>query len=233
MKWTALFLMTASLLAGAGELQPIRDTKNLFIPIGFDDNDDVVVVLDGFLGDACDRLRAPQVKIDRVRHEIRIQPMKERVGQQCPEILVPYHQVVTLGTLPAGRYVVQTADLDLGDVLLVKQAPVTTPDDYLYAPAESAHIASRIGGPATAIVRGRFTDTCSTLLETRLIPAGRVLQVLPILARSARDPQGNACAPADKPFEARVDLPTLAPGRYLLHVRSLNGQSLNTVFSQF
>jgi len=219
--------------ADSSRLTPIKDTRNLFVPVGFDDNDEAVVVLDGYIGDPCQKLRTPVVEIDIVQKTIRVTPMSERVGNHCPEIYVPYQQVVSLGVLPEGRYFVQTFDERLGEILVIKRAPSSSPDDYLYAPVESAHITSRLDGQTTAIIQGRFTDTCLAMDEARVIESGRVFEVLPIMKKMARDPQGNACAVTDKPFESRVELPRLSAGRYLLHVRSLNGQSVNQVFSKF
>ena len=236
MKLSTLAVLTALAMnsiahADTPRFSPIRDTRSLFVPVGFDDNDDVVVVLDGYIGDPCDKLRAPKVIIDKANGSITITPMKERVGENCPEILVPYQQVVNLGTLPMGTYAVQTFDDKLGEILSVKKAPFATPDDHLYAPVDSAHVSVQVSGTMTATVRGRLTDSCLSIEKVEVLPSGRTMVVLPIMKKSATDPQGAACQPIERPFESRVELPVLTAGRYLLHVRSLNGQSVNEVFS--
>jgi hypothetical protein len=59
---------------------------------------------------------------------------------------------------------------------------------------------------------------------------GNVVEILPLLGLNK-----NGCAPTNRYFEHRIPVSNLnqgrglEPGRYLIHVRSLNGQAKNFV----
>ncbi len=60
---------------------------------------------------------------------------------------------------------------------------------------------------------------------------GKTIQVLPVAEKLARDPAGKPCVREERSFEWTVELPKLPPRtRFLLHVRSMNGQFVNAVF---
>jgi hypothetical protein len=64
-----------------------------------------------------------------------------------------------------------------------------------------------------------------------VIKTGRTIQVLPILQLRSKDAAGAPCRRVELPFRLARNLPPLGAGRYLLHVRSLNGRSLNFPFT--
>jgi hypothetical protein len=57
-------------------------------------------------------------------------------------------------------------------------------------------------------------------------PQTNVLVVLPI----AKQFSNVDCKAGRFPFKIEKPLPTLQPGKYLLHVRSMNGQAINKLF---
>jgi len=234
--WLIPLALGAALGAGParadmGELVPLTDTRNVFVPVGFDDNDETTVVLDGYLPDPCHRLRQPDVQIDAQKKTVTITPFGERFQGYCPDFIVPYHQIVSLGKLRASDYTVRVLGTDLQQPLAVTVAKNPGPDDYLYAPIDRAEVLKTGHGKMQARLHGRFTDTCLVIEEVKVKNSGKTIEVLPIMKLLARPPHGLPCRPIERPFTAKVDLPQLAAGRYLLHVRSLNGQAVNEIFS--
>jgi hypothetical protein len=66
--------------------------------------------------------------------------------------------------------------------------------------------------------------------EIKVVDSGRSIEVLPIV----RVDTSGDCPAATRTFERRVELPRgMAPGRHLLHVRSLSGKAANVVFTVF
>lgn len=212
------------------ELKPIKAT-NLFVPVGYDDNDEITIVVDGYLPDPCHKLKQPTVKVDAQRKTVSVMPMAALYKGHCPDVTVPFQQVVHVGVLNAGNYTVEQWDQSLKETLAVKTAAGPGPDDYLYAPIDQAQVLETEGGKSLAVLKGRFTNTCLRMQEVRVIDSGKTIEVLPIMEKLDRTPQG-ACERTEKPFEWRAVLPKKAAGRYLLHVRSLDGQAVNTVFSR-
>ena len=205
-------------------------TKYLFSPIGFDDNDEATVVLDGYLPSGCYRLVQPEVVVDQETKRVTITPKARFFDHPCIEALVPYWQEIHLGILPIGDYKVVVPSSSIQEAMKIVEAPSAGPDDYLYAAIDAAAVDKQDDSDGYSIkMQGRFTNTCMVLTEIRVIDTGRTINVLPIMTMEDRDD----CKPTEIPFRRMVDLPaTVVEGRHLLHVRSLNGQAVNHVFTR-
>jgi hypothetical protein len=207
------------------------NAKYLFVPDGFDSNDDVVAVIDGYLPDTCHKLMTPEVTKDAVTGKIQIQAKAKDFSGACFDVTVPFTTVINLGNLAEGKYTVDAGPVAGKENLNVKLATKPGQDDFLYAPVENARVAFT-PDQAVAYLEGRLTSSCMSFDKVEVIPQGKTIVVLPILqVRNASASEGF-CKPVDVPFERKVQLPELAEGRYLLHVRSLNGGSINTVFTK-
>jgi hypothetical protein len=98
---------------------PIRDTRHISVPGQVRTTQSAVVELRGFIGDSCQKLLAPVVDIDLKAQRITITPMTKREGTICQEIYKSYHQKINLGRLPEGRYLVETYDRSVSELLTV------------------------------------------------------------------------------------------------------------------
>ena len=213
------------------DLVPV-EAVDLFVPNGFDSNDEIVVVVDGYLPNSCYRLTRPELSINREKHEIKITQMARKFPGPCLVPLVPFTNIVQIGALEAGTYHVITNRGMLVTTLGVAEDTSSGsygPDDFLYAPVESVSVSETAGGRYEARLAGRFTNDCMEFDEVRVLHKGRVIELLPILKDNAAD---STCQPVEKAFTKKVLLPVeLSAGRNLVHVRSLNGASVNSVFS--
>lgn len=201
----------------------------LFAPVGFDDNDDVVVVVDGYMPDTCHRFLGSTATKDPVTGEISIRTQAKRFDGMCFDVIVPFTSVVSLGSMPTGNYTVTANAGALRAKVEVNKASAPGPDDYLYAAVDAARV--QVNGPSHIVLEGRLTSTCLEFDRIDVFHHGNTLEVLPIL-KLAPLQSDTVCMPEEKAFIKTVQMPELKPGRYLLHVRSLNGQSINTVFNQ-
>ena len=211
----------------------IVDIKSdaMYVPVGFDDNDEALVVLDGYLPDPCYRLTKPYVNLDTMSHKIVVTARARKFEGLCPDVRVPFTQEVSLGRLSRGEFTVETRDERLTERLTVKPGRNPGPDDYLYAPVEFAHVTYPGGFRWTAVLEGRFTNSCMSIQETKVVLTGKTIQVLPIMKMLSEEECGHTCRREERSFKTEVELPMLeSEGRYLLHVRSLNGASVNEVF---
>jgi hypothetical protein len=227
-------LALAAMVSGAAYSAPAGlvpvETERLFVPAGFDDNDNVEVILDGYLPSGCYKLTRPEVSVNPATRRITVTPMARYFEVPCIEALVPYTYEVQLGALPAGDFEIVSNGGNLTQKMHVDEARNAGPDDYLYAPVDTVHVAKREGGVrhSVAIIEGRFTNNCMQFKEVNVITSGATIQVLPVIEMADRPD----CEDVEAPFRRLVDLPEdLTAGRHLLHVRSLNGQAVNLVFS--
>jgi len=207
------------------------EVNYLFVPTGFDDNDETLVVLDGYLPSACHRLANPLVTVDPVTKRIVVSPRAKEFKGVCPDVVVPFTQEVRLGQLATGNYEVVTKNAKHREQLSVSRSKGPGPDDYLYAPVDRARVVYPQANQWVAVLEGRFTNTCLGIEETKVQLIGKTIMVQPIMNFIVPEEPGTPCKPIERPFRTTVVLPYLPQeGRYLLHVRSLNGQAVNEAF---
>lgn len=202
----------------------------IFVPVGFDNNDEVVAVVDGYLPNTCYKLAFNEAKLDPATNVFTItQWARHRTTGVCIDVLVPFTSEVALGVTAPGTYQIASDGAD-AQPLVVNPAPTESPDNFLYAPVDAVHIEyDQALNTYVAVLQGRFTSSCMSWTDVRVIDSGRTLQILPIIALSLDD---GSCSANEVDFVKRVPLPGgITPGRHLVHVRSLNGKSANAVFS--
>lgn len=225
----SLGLVVASSSAFGQELVNVG-TSEVFVPVGFDDNDETIIVLDGYLPSSCYKLEKPVTAIDPATKKVAVQQTARRWPGPCLLTLVPYTSVVSLGMMPMGEYTVVANDGTLTEKLTVTEATSAGPDEFLYAPVEAAHVQVPASSAGTyhATLTGRFTNSCMHMDHVKVINSGKTIEVLPVM----RMDEGVQCAQVEVPFSQRVELPQrMEEGRHLVHVRSLNGKSVNAVFT--
>ena len=210
-------------LAQVPEPTPIP-LDHAYVPAGFDGNDQVQLVVEGWFRASCYRLGHVQVSVDFDRHVIKLSPIGLMYGGMCLDVMVPFYKTVELGILPPGRYsVVQTLG---GTLTEINVAPSTTgdPDDYLYASVSQAYLDAD-GSQSRIIISGEFSNSCMVMDEIKVTTEPEVIVVQPITKLKASD----TCRRGRFPFEKVVPVKVPRPGRYLLHVRAMNGNAVNSL----
>lgn len=222
----------ATVLSGAAlaeaTLVPV-DSARIFVPVGFDDNDNTQVVLDGYLPSGCYRLARPELTIDPQTRKIVVQAMARYFDITCIEARIPFNITVDVGILPAGDFTVATNKDALRESLNIGEATNAGPDDDDYAPVDAVRVREVAGTDRmVAIIDGRFTNSCMSFDDVKVIDNGASLALLPIIKME----DGATCADVMLPYRKVVNLPSnMSQGRHLLHVRSLNGHALNHMFT--
>jgi hypothetical protein len=238
----AIFTLTLSSSAWSKDLFVEVGVAHVFIPdLGFDDNDNVEAVLDGLLPNACYTLAETTVErfegnLIRIRQfaykKVEGVCLQEEGLAEFQKIPVPYSKEVSLGQLEYGDYnvIFSNQGMPLARAFNVAMAPVSTVDTMAYAPVTDTYISAAVGegAPARAVLTGYLTSSCMNLREDFIIERhGDVVVILPQVEISS----DTMCLFYIRPFERVVDLGAFERGRYLLHVRSMNGKSVNRVFS--
>jgi hypothetical protein len=197
---------------------------NAYIPNGFDNKNRVRLMVDGFFPNTCYRIREPQVT--NTGSAITVTQTALKYNGPCLMMMVSYSQQVNVGILKASDYTVK--DNFTGRVLgelPVKVASGTKvgPDDYFYANVKDAYLNYVDGTKKAFIVTGVLPGSCWSITEKRIYQDGKnVITILPIIEKTGT----TSCTEAETPFTTTVDVPDIAAGRYMLQVRSLNGESI-------
>lgn len=227
----ALALFTVSSVASARTF--ILKPKYAFTPKGFDTNDNAQVVLAGAFSDYCMKVGTTRHSVDKVKKKIYIQQTYS-TGENCHDIemYIPYSIEVNLGTLPKGDYEVHVLDLD-NKYTLMSHLPIVAAktngnrtDERLYAPVTSIEFKTT-EGDSQLVISGVFSNTCLSLTGVEVHQRmGDVFEVLPI----AMD-RKQLCAAALQPYKKTVVLKGFTQRDTLIHVRAMNGQSINKVIT--
>lgn len=205
----------------------IVGVNDVFVPKGFDDNDEAVAVVDGHLNNSCYRLAHNEVRLDPPQREIQVVQYARRFSMLCIQMRIPFWKEASLGVLPIGSYNVISSD-QVREVLSISEAENSGPDDHMYAPVNSARVERDEGGAYVAVVEGEIAESCMKWKELKLVNSGKTKELLPIV--EVENPE-NCQGEQMYPFKKKVSLPNDNPGRYLLHVRSLNGKAVNYMYS--
>lgn len=240
--WCAVLMTVAGFQPALGFAESILDEIHLvntlpnrvFIPPGFDDNDNAQVVLKGNYPNTCFKTAPATAQVDRVAKKIVIQNQAYyNQSCWCLFVLVPYVQSVDIGILEAGSYSLFLEDkqknLHPAGTLPVAIGTGPGQDDFLYAPIEDAFVNPTTSGapsPRTLTLTGTFTSDCMSIKEVRTFyRAQNVIEVLPMLDIKS----GVACKDTSVPFQRVVKLNVPWSGSTLIHVRSMNGKAINKV----
>jgi hypothetical protein len=212
---------------------------NIFAPVGFDDNDDVELILHGHFSNSCNKIGPAIGIVDSDTFEITVSARALTYsGNNCIEMQIPFTQTVKLGQLKAGTYTIQMnkGTESLSKTLVVETAKSNTADDALYAPVDTVEFFPSATEPGSYEVHlsglyPKSNSGCMSLQSVKVLPFDDVLVVLPIA--KFEPATNNKCLATktsfDRKFRAvevvKIDLKKDT----LIHVRVLNGQSLNRV----
>jgi hypothetical protein len=212
--------------------------SNVFVPVGFDDNDYVEVIIHGHFSNSCNKM-GPVIGVsDSETREVQISARSLKYfGNECIPMAIPFVQSVKLGQLKAGEYDVSLrgGSPSFSRTLVVAPSTSSTADDNLYAPVDEVDFKPVSGAEDlySLTVSGIFPRAdlgCMQLEEVKVLTFEDVLVVLPI-ARFEKDP--SLCAPSltpfDRTFKVSKDVKLDLKRDTLIHVRVLNGQSVNKV----
>lgn len=205
---------------------PALFTK-VYIPKGFDSNDHVQILGEGTFRNTCYRHANTTVKIDEAQKTISLGPVAYEYSGFCLQVILPFERVVDIGLLKAGLWkVVQGSDSSTVGEIAVTPALIDSADDYLYAPVSQAFLKQH-NGDVEIVVTGEFSNSCLSLDTVKVDVQADVVVVQPI----AKFDQALKCQNGQFAFSKIVHLSGVKAGRYLLHVRSMNGNAVNSLVS--
>ncbi len=235
---TTTILLAASLVISTSAVAgpPLKPEQVLapihrsFIPQGFDNNDNSQIIVTGGYPNSCYQVGHTQYRVDQTTKRIDIEVTAYRKqSDYCLQVYVPFQQEISVGVLDKGDYTVSVnQESRTTRTLSVRDAPSINPDNHIYAPVTQV---IRVG-PREFLLRGTFHSNCLNIADVKVnYEAGEVLSVLPMAHYDGSCFETGQARPWEARFQVRADL----NGEFLLHIRSLNGDALNTVqaFSPF
>ncbi|MCB9094473.1 MAG: hypothetical protein H6621_05320 [Halobacteriovoraceae bacterium] len=217
---------------------------NVFIPYGFDNNDIVEIVVSGILPTLCHQNPRVEIK-ERSGDTIKLVVYAEKLNSSdmlCFNSMTPYYLPVELGPLDYGSdgkykiFIEKFFDIEnrrsldqRGYYLQITKSKGRLQNENLYANVEYVYQV----GPRTIEISGVHPSTCiDPDIELIGVPntLGNVISVLPI----TRKIPGKDCSRQELvPFKIQYEVPKkLTKSEILIHVRKIDGTSVNFIYRQ-
>jgi hypothetical protein len=228
-KLAAVSVLFSASMAFADNLIPSTvevpaPVKIVFTPKGFDSNDNAEIVVHGAYPNSCYKMGPTTVSVNKETGVVDVNVRAYyTMNSMCLMVYIPFTQVIPVGVLKQGNYTVNVNG-KFEEVLPVALASNEEQDAFIYATITSL---SRKSNNVFQL-QGYLPSTCSTLEEVRVIEEpGNVLAVLPIVKMLPGCDDKNVTP--ELHFTVDFAVKTSVKGQKLIHVRSLNGSSLNLV----
>ena len=209
-----------------GPVPVLISAKHIYTPLGFDSNDNTEIVVSGYLRNLC--YKAPTatatVKDNVISVELKAL-LTSTPNTLCAQMAVPFIEAVSIGVLKKGDYKISVNGASEGAgvaQISVAQAASANIDDNIYANVSSVEVSGRKG-----VLRGYTPSDCMVLDTIKFISnKSDTYSVLPIMKQVR-----SLCPMKLVPFAYEFEVPTaLTAKSVLLHVRAMNGKSVNTIF---
>jgi hypothetical protein len=199
------------------------DFESIYVPGGFDSNDHVQIVGEGRFESTCYKPAETDASIDTSKHEIHLSPVAYKYPGLCLQVILPFERVIDIGILSAGTYSIFSNGKKLGEIQ-IKKATTQSADDFLYAPVSQAFFRQK-GLLSEVLLAGEFPNDCFKIDDVKVTFEPKVIVLQPL----AKLEHPSACREGRFPFYHVVPIYLAPVGRYLLHVRSMNGKAINSL----
>lgn len=196
--------------------------KHLYVPHGFDSNDAVEVVVTGNFPNPCFSRNNVDVVVNDDMIDIKVSALQQGQKLNCPDMQVPFKEVVSIGNLQGGKYQINVNN-KLKDTLHVQESSSTAIDEHLYAAIDNVEKKSN----GKFVLHGWRYSNCIELDKVEVISNQKdTVSVLPIM-KQIRDFCPMKMMPVA--YEVNLDFRNLKVEEALIHVRTMDGKSFNSI----
>jgi len=215
----------------AGPIVVNAPVEHLFVPNGFDNNDNVEVVVTGNFPNSCYSRNKVDVQIKNENINVTVTSLVNGHDQKdvCEKIEIPFMENVTIGNLQAGDYKINVNN-KLEEKLNVDIASSRSVDNHLYAMINYIELGFTGGLSGDAVLVGRIQESCLNLDTVEYLSNGKdTLSILPIMKKVSDD-----CTGERKYLEVPVKFKPRAfsSNKVLLFVRTMDGKSVSSLIDK-
>lgn len=223
---TACFLSVQQAAASTIEYLPI---DHVYTVKGFDSNDNTEIMVEGFLPDLCHQTPTAKSRVIGKKVLIDVTGYKAvEPGQICAQMIVPFLSTVDVGVLDKGNYkvIVNGASGNAASAdLFIDESSSSAVDNHVYA---NVDFVEKVQSDNKILLKGYNPSDCMELDRVDFISNELdSYAVLPIMKKVRA-----SCPRKMVPFSYEATVPNdLNRDKVLLHVRVMNGKSVNTVYN--
>lgn len=208
---------------------------HLFVPAGFDNNDNVELVVSGHFPNTCYSRNKVDVKVADDQINVRVTAFTRRdSSEKCIDMVVPFTEVVTVGNLQAGNYKVVVNEAPgakgLHDTLNVTESRSNSMDDYIYAQVDYIDLGFTGGLDGSAFLAAELPSPCLEFDRVEYLSNGKdTVSIMPIMKQLS-----DFCPMKMVPYQIPVkfDLASLPAKQVLLFGRTVDGKSVSKIINK-
>lgn len=210
---------------------PVEKTigiEEVFTPVGFDSNDTTEIVITGYLPNLCHKTPKVYIDINENKVNLKVTALSyHKTNPYCPQMVVPFTEKVKLGVLSEGEYQIAINENTRHEefaAIEVSEPAESIIDNHIYANVD--YIADLGDKDRKVILKGYNPSYCLELDKVEFKNNGEnTYSVLPIMKQV-----NELCPMKLTPFAYEITIPKeLERKKVLLHVRSMDGSSINRV----
>ncbi|MBY0517280.1 MAG: hypothetical protein K2P81_10245 [Bacteriovoracaceae bacterium] len=206
--------------------------EHLFIPAGFDNNDNVELVVTGHFPNPCYGRNDVTVDVrgDVVDVKVTSLVRGDEKSAACAAMIVPFKEVIPVGNLQGGDYKVQvnaSTRFEIKENLKIEEAASQNQDDHIYALVDYIELGFLGGESGSAMLVGWKPSDCLELDRVEYVKNGKdTVTILPIMKKVS-----EFCPMKMTPLSIPV---AFNPGEFsyekiLLMSRTIEGKSVNAL----
>jgi hypothetical protein len=226
----AMALIPTMVLASDFKSESPVPVSHVFSPAGFDSNDNVELLVTGYLPNLCYRAPKSSVSIKNGKISIEVVANKKQSGLTlCAAVIVPFVESIKIGVLDKGKYdirVNENTSFAKKSMIAISEAMSTSIDDVVYANVDE--IIREDENTRKVVLKGYNPSDCFELKE--IVVLDNEVDTYSVLPKMK---QVKAHCPKKMiPFSYEMEVPEkLEANKVLLHVRVMDGRSVNSIFN--
>ncbi len=223
-------LVLMPVITGASTYEAVVPVDHVFTPSGFDSNDNTEVVVTGFLPNLCYQAPKSTVTVVEGKISVSVKATKKVNGLGfCANVILPYIEFIKIGVLDKGKYHIMVNEKSAWEKksqISVSEATSSSIDEVIYANVEE--VQREDNNSRKILLKGYNPSDCFELKE--IVIADNGLDTYSVLPKMK---QVRAHCPKKMiPFTYEFEVPEkLEADKVLLHVRVMDGRSVNTFFN--
>ncbi len=213
----------------------ISPVDHLFVPKGFDNNDNVEVVVSGKFPNPCFIKNKIDVIVKDEKIVITVTAIKreDSTSELCEPMIVPFTEEVFIGNLQGGNYEIvvnEGSRHTIKENLNVAVSRSESVDEYLYPIVEYVELGFTGGLGGDALLYAKAPSDCVVFDHVEYIYNGKdTIAILPVMKKTS-----SICNEKITRIEIpiRFNLRSLPHSDVLLYVRSIEGKSVTAIIQK-
>lgn len=223
----ALFCINASASTPVAIELPV---EHIYSPSGFHDHEETEVIISGHLPNLCHQSPKTEVRVKGKTIEIKVTALHYEPGNPfCANVLVPFIETVQVGVLDKGDYKIVVNPKSVftkKSAITVEERDFDAIDDIVFA---NVYQIEKMGMTETILLKGYNPSDCFVLDKIDYKHNGKdTYSIYPKMKQIS-----DFCPRKLVPFVYKYEVPKdLSFPKVLLHVKAMDGRSINTLFSK-